>query len=350
MQLRSFFYFEKPPLRMMKPDMGTPKDNCNIVYASCLLLGTGVLLSYNLLITCADYFTAEFPDHEDIMFYIVPAVSVTQVLTLVLMILYGHRYSFTVRIVTSFISSSVAVGIVPLSVAELTQSEAFWIVLGISSFIGITQAVLQSSIIGFCNFLPSSYIQLSMAGQAVSGITACTIRIITKFYDIYGGISATTGGLIYFVTGAVFNALCAVCFIYAFKAQFTQYWLQKNDDHDEALLSKSEDDESMIPTSETSVSNNANDNSLIGAAVGGSKKTSPDFPRPKLKDRRTVSYKAVFLKIWRMALAVFLVFYVTLLIFPGLLSGIESQYKFIQDNQWMPVILVVTLLCIKSFE
>ena len=54
----------------------------------------------------------------------------------------------------------------------------------------------------------------------------------------------------------------------------------------------------------------------------------------------------VFMKIWRMALAVFLIFYVTLLMFPGLIVGIKSQYKLIENDAWMPVILTVMHLCI----
>lgn len=341
---------------MAESDLNIPKDKCNIVYWSCLILGTGVLLSYNMLITCADYLAAEFPDYPDIMFYIVPASTMTQIMFLVLMIFFGDKYSFTFRIVISFISSSIVIGLVPLFVAELSELQSFWIILAVSSFVGITSAVLQSSVIGFCNFLPSSYIQLSMAGQAVSGITACIIRIITKLYDIYGGISASTGGLIYFVTGAIFNAICAICFIYVIKSSFTQYWLKKNDnDKDEALIDKLDNDESTI-TSETTISRSPTNefNSLVGAAIGGSNnsyngsKTSlKDYSKPKINVEKTVSYKAVFFKIWRMALAVFLVFYVTLLIFPGLIVGIESQYKVIENDAWMPVIL--TVLFIISF-
>ena len=212
---------------MKRNELVTPKDNCNIVYWSCLILGTGVLLSYNMLITCADYLAAEFPDYPDIMFYIVPASTMTQVLFLVLMIFYGDKYSFTFRIVTSFITSSLVIGSLPLFVSELSQLQSFWIVLAISSFVGITSAVLQSSIIGFCNFLPSSYIQLSMAGQAVSGITACIIRIVTKLYDIYGTITPSESGLIYFLTGALFNAICAISFIYVVKSPFAEYWIKK---------------------------------------------------------------------------------------------------------------------------
>eukprot|EP01084_Bolivina_argentea_P062608 114498_1 len=317
-----------------------PKDHGYFVYWICLLLGCGTLLAYNLLITCADYFNAEFPNHNDIMFYIVPASAFTQLLFLVLMILYGHKFSFTTRIVSSFLLSSIALGILPIVVHHLSQTAGFWIVLAISAFIGITTAVLQASVIGFCNYLPSSYIQLSFAGQAMSGITACIIRIITKLYDIYGGITAEQGGIVYFVTGAAFDIVCAISFIFVFKTIFTQYWL-KTKTHDEEVDALLE----SIPSIETQISSDTHDGSLIGAVASGDNKTPNVFPKPKPLHEKHASYKTVFNKIWRIALAVFLVFYVTLLAFPGLLVGIKSQYSVIEKNAWMPVILTTEYNC-----
>ena len=34
-----------------------PDDKCNIVYGIALVLGTGTLLGYNLLVSCFDYFS-----------------------------------------------------------------------------------------------------------------------------------------------------------------------------------------------------------------------------------------------------------------------------------------------------
>merc|ERR1712173_119963 len=110
----------------------------------------------------------------------------------------------------------------PIFVHKMGETASFWLVLATSSFLGITTAILQSSVVGFCNFLPSSYIQISFGGQAVSGITACIIRIITKFYNIYGGITSEQGGVIYFVTGAIFNLICALSFLFIFNRKFTQ--------------------------------------------------------------------------------------------------------------------------------
>ena len=308
-----------------------PRDYCYFVYWICLLLGCGTLLAYNLLITCADYFTSEFQSHPDIMFYIVPASACTQVIFLIVMILHGHKFSFTSRIISAFLLSSIAIGLLPIFVHDLSETQSFWIVLAISSFIGITTAILQSSIIGFCNFLPSSYIQISFGGQAMSGITACVIRIITKFYDIYGGISAEQSGLIYFITGSVFDIICAISFLYVFRSIFTQYWLKKeHQDHQ---------NDALIPSDVAPETSSNATNSLIGAVASDS--SSIEFSKSKKMHKQHVSYKGVFFKIWKTALAVFLVFYVTLLIFPGLIVGIKSQFSVIQNDEWMPVILTV---------
>ena len=134
------------------------------------------------------------------MFYVVPASAFTQLIFFILMILCGERFSFTTRIVGGYLFSSIGIGITPMFVHRLTENIAFWTVLAISSFIGITTAIVQASVVGLMNYSPSSYIQVSFAGQALSGITACIIRIVTKFYHIYGGISDEEGGIVYFGT------------------------------------------------------------------------------------------------------------------------------------------------------
>ena len=132
------------------------------------------------------------------MFYVVPASVLGQVIFLILMILFGERLSFTTRIVGAFLFSAMGIGVTPIFVHRFTENIAFWTTLAISAFIGVTTAIVQASVVGLMNYLPSSYIQVSFAGQAVSGITACVIRVITKFYHIYGGISDEEGGIVYF--------------------------------------------------------------------------------------------------------------------------------------------------------
>merc|ERR1711902_199449 len=111
----------------------------------------------------------------------------------------------------------------------------------------------------------------------------------------------------------------------------TQFWLNKNDS-DEGL-------QSGTGVEFNNVDLNSSD-SLVGAVeFDGDNKFVPLIPAKHSMHQQKVSYKSVFLKIWKIALSVFLVFYVTLLAFPGLLVGIESQYSSIQRNAWMPVIL-----------
>eukprot|EP01083_Nonionella_stella_P071874 193350_1 len=306
------------------PVGSVPNDRHSFVYWMCLLLGCGTLLSFNLLITCADYLHDMLPNYPDIMFYVVPASACTQLIFLVLMILRGHNFSFTLRIVPSFILSSIALGILPICIHQLPQSAGFWIVIFVSAFIGITTAVLQSSIVGFCNFLPLSYIQLSFGAQATSGIVSCLIRIITKLCDIYGGITAGESGIVYFVTGAIFDIICGIAFIFVIRSIFTQYCLvgDTGKAHYISLIDGiNNTDVSFGPASVSSAE--------IYAAA-------PSKP--------VVSYRTVFMKIWTVALSAFLVYFITLLAYPGLLVGIHSQYPYLEKDAWMPVILVVCSL------
>ena len=148
----------------------------------------------------------------------------------------------------------------------------------------------------------------------------------------------------YLVTGAAFNLICALGFLYLIQSPFTRYWLNQRNEKDvtSTLSTRSNHESLAVSLLNGSKTFNLND-SLSGAATTHYQDEIPEI-FPKLDDTpmEGASYKVVLRKIWKIALAVFLVFYVTLLMFPGLLSGIDSQFESINSQQWMPVLLTVS--------
>lgn len=323
-------------------------DDYNIVYWICLILGAGVSLAVNLLLTASDYFTSVFPSHSNIMFYIVPAISVPQFAFLILSLFYSHNFSFTFRITFAYAFTAVVIVFIPIFIRYLSEDVSFWLVLSIASCVGIGCAILQSTIVAFCNFLPEKYIIVSFAGQALGGVFACIIRIITKLLADYTTImSDSESGFLYFVVGAIFDLVCIIGFLYILKSVFVKFYLQHyfwNRRNRSAIENIDEGSESSEISNFIVFLERRNSNETVQRM---SKKKSLSLHKignvRKSINSTTLNfvfYFNVYKKIWRLSLAVFLVCFVSLLAFPGLVTGIKSQYSAIEANDWFPVILV----------
>ena len=204
----------------------SPIDHCNLVNMIALLLGTGTLLAYNVLITCSDYLTHEFPGHPRLMFVLVPVLCVPNFLGLVSMIRFGTYFSFTTKISLSFLLTFIILVLIPLILSKFEMDEQiqYILLLIFDAIVGVLTAVTQCSVIAFVSLLPSKYIQSVLAGQAMSGILVCVIRIFTKIYFLNDVVA---GGLIYFIIGSIFTSLCAVSFLVLKKTAFVKYHLEE---------------------------------------------------------------------------------------------------------------------------
>lgn len=159
------------------------------------------------------------------MFWVVPAYSVPNVTFTLLMILYGKNFSFSTRVVWSFLSTAVVTGLVPFFAVHVSESPSYDLVMGVCAFIGFSAAVLQATTIGFTNLLPGKYTQANIAGQSIAGILACIIRVLTKAFEPANNHGYIEGGWIYFSTGAIGSAFCALAFIYALRTAFVRHHL-----------------------------------------------------------------------------------------------------------------------------
>ena len=251
----------------------TPIDHFNLVNIIALVLGTGTLLAYNVMITCSDYLNHEFEQYPDIMFTLVPVLCIPNFLGMVFMIRFGHEFSWTVKITSTFICIFIILVCIPCIVSysrsRLSETDGYIILLILSGIIGLLTAILQCSVIAFISLLPSKYIQTGLSGQAVSGIIVCLIRILTKLLFTKTDNDIIIGGLIYFIVGSIITAICAMSFILLKKMAFVKYHLNINDNNDnndnseqEKILKLTENDSNMNIKNDRNVSNVINHEKL----------------------------------------------------------------------------------------
>ena len=99
---------------------------------------------------------------------------------------------------------------------------AYALMMVFCGFCGFVSAVFQGTSLGFTGQLPVSYVQACYSGQAVAGIIACIIRIITK-----AAVKSTvSGGRVYYIIGAAFNIFSLIMFLVAMRTPFVQHNLQ----------------------------------------------------------------------------------------------------------------------------
>lgn len=226
----------------------TPKDEYNVVYVTCKLLGVATLLPYTFLVSAIDYYYWKYGDKNgsEIVFWMQAVPTIPNAIFLMLSLIYGENILFRSRILWC-LSLSGIIMFFPLFTADklfkLEFEFAFWILLGAASIIAVTLASIQPPIAGFCNYLPIKYVQSSITGQAIAAMIASILRLIVNFVII----DKDLGVIIYFGIGIVIIVITILMFKYAETTKFVKYYLS---DYHELLRKQSltEMDQDLLQT------------------------------------------------------------------------------------------------------
>lgn len=120
--------------------------------------------------------------------------------------IYGHRYSFILRISGGYLAIAVLMLILPLVTNALEPGPAFAADLCILVVFGVFGGIVQASTFALGGILPGKYMGAIMLGNGLSGISLNVVRIICLVaipHDFY------LGALVYFILAAVILLICA---------------------------------------------------------------------------------------------------------------------------------------------
>ena len=293
------------------------------VYFIIMLQGFGLLLPWNVTLNAVPYFSDLYSKDTPIATYLTSAYIYPQLPMLFLITFYGHRISFTARIV-----ASLAVQIVLLAAMPLLAPHSMWLTLGIFFVIGLSTAVLQSSVFGFSSFFPPIFNQGLMVGQGLSGVLACiaNVMVLLLLPD-----AKTLSAAVYFGVSAASLGACLVSYLYLLQMSFAQFYIERatkaaNRDHEAAATSALDNDGALLAGDDAAAASDGH--------AGGD--DSP--PRATLRK--------VFPSVALMASSVFLVFVVTFVVFPGI-APFEIAFKnslgslSLSDKWWQLTLLTV---------
>ncbi|KAL8497954.1 hypothetical protein ACS0TY_021347 [Phlomoides rotata] len=279
-------------------------EKLKIAYIVHFFLGAGNLLPWNALITAVDYFGYLYPDrHVEKVFSVVYMAA--SLLVLVVMLKWGYfRRNLSLKLrmnlgfcmfVMSLMATPVMNWALPASKMISSTTGYYYMVVSSVLICGLADGLIGGSLIGTAAKLPKQYIQAFFAGTASSGVVISILRMITKASLPQTPEGLKTSAQLYFIVSSILLIGCILCSNLLHKLPLMH--------HHKCNVNF----QFILPLN----NNNNNDSSLW----------------------------QTFAKIKYPGFGVFMIYTVTLSIFPGFLAE-NMKSKLLRD--WYPIVLIAT--------
>lgn len=298
---------EKPFLKSYDP-----YDKYNLAYMVFYLLGINTLIPWSFFITADDYWMYKFREihsnqtnltyltHAELLeqktdlqasftSYLSVASALPNTLFLIINAFISKRVSLTVRMVGSqctILLLFVATTIFVEMDTDKWQNTFLIITLTTVGLVNAASAIFGGSLMGVVGKFSPKYITAMSGGQALGGI----FTALAEICSLWIGASPVLSGLVYFIIGDTMLLLSLIAYIILERAPFFKHHMIEK-----------------VPNcleSEYSIS--------------GEVSFSAD---------PSVSYSRIIKRIWHYGVSIFLVFFITLAVYPAVTVLVESQYK-----------------------
>ncbi|KAJ8359842.1 hypothetical protein SKAU_G00163670 [Synaphobranchus kaupii] len=291
-----------------------PEDTYCMVYGIFFLLGIGSLLPWNFFITAKHYWLYKLSNGSDpggqgepqsdlsdyFESYLAIASTVPSVLCLVLNYLLVNRLSSSVRILASLVVILVVFAVTTVLVkVDVTQhhTEFFAGTLASVALVSGASNLFSGSVFGISGHFPMRISQALISGQAMGG----TLSAVAAIVDLAAASNVTDSALAYFLTADVFILLCIFMYLLLPKLEYSRHYMLAAANSSSGVPS-----EAPPPCGEAE-------------ACGGSGGAPAAGSVPPLRP--------ILRKTWLLGMCVFYVFFISIMIFPAVSSGIQSVHR-----------------------
>jgi MFS family permease len=266
-----------------------------LLYTEFLVLGAGILIAWNAILTALDWFNTVFPDRQ-VSFIFTILNFLPYVIFQPLTIWKGSRFSLNMRIIPTFAVICALLALSPLLSATLQVDAAFALMCVLIVVMGIANAIAQTSVFSLGAMMPPKYTNAVMLGNAVAGIIITLARIIclASFPHTDSGLLVST--LIYFAIAGVFILGCIFTQIHVMRNPLVQEYVSKATNKDINLTPGQGEELQIMDSTEQSFM---------------------DVSLPTIKN----TYK----KIWQYSFLVWMVFVITFGVFPAVSLANEDD-------------------------
>lgn len=287
-----------------------------IAMVVCWLLGNGSLFCWNSMLTIEDYYSAIFPHYHP-----------TRVLTLVyqpfafvsIAILTYHEAKLNTRTrnlvgYSLFFLTAASIIVLDLATSGRGGIGPFIGVCVISAGFGIADAFAQGGMVGDLCFMCPEFMQSFFAGLAASGSITSALRLVTKAVFENSPDGLRKGAILFFAISAFWVLVCVLLYAFIFpKLPIVKYYRSK---------AASEGSQTVIADL---------------AAAGIQQQTTEVQQDPKHQER---------LSTWQLmrenldyCLDLYLIYALTLSIFPGFLSEDTGSHSL---GSWYALVLIAS--------
>ncbi|XP_027928551.1 equilibrative nucleotide transporter 3-like isoform X1 [Vigna unguiculata] len=295
-------------------EISTRLEGKSAAIVVCWLLGNGCLFSWNSMLTIEDYYVNLFPKYHP-----------SRVLTLVyqpfavgtLAILAYNEAKINTRIRNMFgyilfFISTLLVLIVNSAASGEGGLGIFLAICALSGAFGVADAHVQGGMVGDLSYMQPEFIQSFLAGLAASGVLTSALRLITKAAFDHSSDGLRKGAILFFAISTFFELLCVILYAFIFpKLPIVKYYRSK-------------------AASEGSKTVSAD------LAAGGIR-TLPGTDEENTKDPERKGNKQLLSENIDYAFDMFLIYVLTLSIFPGFLSEDTGSHSL---GTWYALVLI----------
>ncbi|XP_019440303.1 PREDICTED: equilibrative nucleotide transporter 3-like isoform X1 [Lupinus angustifolius] len=282
--------------------------------AVCFFLGLGSLVSWNSMLTIGDYYYELFPKYH-------PSRVLTLVyqpfalLTLAILSYYESKINTRMRNIAGFVlffASTLLVLVLDLATSGKGGLGTYIGICLLSACFGIADAFVEGGMVGDLYFMSPEFIQSYLAGLAASGALTSLLRMLTKVAFEKSSHGLRKGALLFLAISTFVEFLCIFLYaIYFTKLPIVKYYRSK-------------------AASEGSKTVSAD------LAAAGIQTTTNDQGGYDSKQER-LGNKQLFLQNIDYAIDLFLIYAITLSIFPGFLYENTGVH---QLGAWYATVLI----------
>ncbi|XP_011408829.2 PREDICTED: equilibrative nucleoside transporter 4-like, partial [Amphimedon queenslandica] len=328
---------------LIPSSLSPPKDKYNMIYIIMFILSLGVLFPYQSYVAGLDYFTYLYPSYKpELALPLSNIIAALLSITVSIGIINYLSISFRLNIGYVFFIiclSTVLLLDIGINNCTISTETGFALTLLSALFSGFGGGIQQSTLYGLSGMLPERFTQCLMFGEAAAGSIVAINRIITKA----SSGSERTGTLIFFSISLFFIIACVGLQFVLRKSPFVKYYFAQNTSKENKRFElncrsikncqclKRRDSVDTIQLTQIGEKQEEEEEDTT------SKYEFKNQFKNHLIDGLVFRYR-ILKKIWQPFISVFLIFFVTLLVFPSITSDV--QYCKIGD--W-PIVIHTSL-------
>ncbi|KAJ4847883.1 Epsin-3, clathrin recruitment and traffic between the Golgi and endosome [Turnera subulata] len=282
---------------------------------ACWILGNGCLFSWNSMLTIEDYYGYLFPDYHSsrVLTLVYQPFALGTIATLAYLEAKINTRKRNLFGYALFFIGCLMVLILDLATSGKGGLGTFIGICVVSAAFGVADAHVQGGMVGDLSYMLPELMQSYLAGLAASGALTSALRLITKaaFENSKDGLRK--GAILFFAISAFFELLCVLLYAYMFpKLPIVKYYRSK-------------------AASEGSKTVSAD------LAAGGIQTPARVQAEEDPKQLERLSNKQLLMQNIDYALDMFLIYALTLSIFPGFLSEDTGKHSL---RDWYALVLI----------